>query len=131
MASLNELVAQAVARMEMDGISGWGMNNPDKSIFDEIIVGPVTGCNSSTCNCNSHGSASATYKYVPKNGKLIDLGQDGGGDSWSNFYALVDGDEVVVFIEAIGDRAYHDFARIVDTVPDWCLARLAKEQRNA
>lgn len=123
MTTLHELVEAAIQRREMDGISGWGLNNPDESLFYDIATGPAVGCDSDTCNHVSHSPSDRTYKLIPRRGQLVSLGSEGHDDR-SDFYAVVEGEVVLAFVEVRGSRAYHDDARIVEEVPDWALLEL-------
>jgi hypothetical protein len=125
MTNLNEMIVAAIARQAANGITGWGLNNPDPALFTSHDVGEAVGCDSDTCNHNSHDAAAPSVKLIPVRGTLIDLGTEG-HDNWTTYYTLIDGDNVIAHIEVSGDRAYHDRARIVANVPDWCLTAMAR-----
>lgn len=120
---LTTLVEEAMARRMADGITGWGLNNPDPELFDRIEVGPAFGCDSDTCNHVSHDPSAPDRKIIPRRGALVSLGDEGSDDRYS-YYAVIDGDDVT-FIEVSESRTYYASARLVDNVPDWALLNLA------
>lgn len=126
--ALTEQVARAIARMEADGIEGWGLENPDKELFDLVNIGSSTGCTSDTCNHVSHDPASPHYKIVPKSGKLVTLGNEmDGSETDYIWYALVS-DDAPRFFEMRDPRHYWATIKEVeaDKIPDWALAQLGQ-----
>jgi len=127
---LTDIVARAVSRLQTDGASGWGLNNPDESIFELVEIDGASGCTSSTCRHWSHDPAAPMYKAVPRrqSARLACLGTDQEGDELAiDYYVLIDGDDVK-FYRLEDPGAYWAQLREVeaDDVPEWALAQLAK-----
>src|SRR5690606_28346681 len=84
------------------------------------------GCTSETCAHVSHDPAAPMCRWVPRSGRLVELGSDEEpGEVTVRWYAHLDG-ETVRYIRAEESRFFHATASYVSTVPDWALARLAE-----
>lgn len=126
--ALTEAVARAVAKTEADGITGWGLNNPNKELFERVAVGGATGCTSETCNHVSHDPAEPTYKIIPKSGSFVTLGSEyTDGETEYIWYALIS-DNAPRFFELRDPRHYWASIKEIEVnrIPDWALAQLAQ-----
>lgn len=132
MTTLLELVKAAVQRREAPGIEGWGLwvSNDLDGLGELYEVAPSTGCTSETCAHNSHDPAAPTYKWIPKEGLLVELGYDCAQYGEYVFYTLLrDGNEPV-FITVKHPHYFHSSAYTIaeEDVPDWALLNLAKDK---
>ena len=86
-----ERVKQAVERMEAEGITLWrlGVSEEIQELFDVVISGPSEGCTNEQCGHNSHDPASPYIKLIPKQGKLVFLGDVEYGEKRYYYYALL------------------------------------------
>lgn len=133
-AEFAKLIVHAIAVSVADGISGWGMNNPDSNLFDEVEISGSYGCTDSMCNHNSHDPAAPTIKIVPKNDRytIINIGCD---DCYT-YYALVSKDkrpgDLIHFMRYSEDRGYHDSIRVIQSseVPHWCLMNMVTMRKD-
>ena len=126
--TLTEAIARAVAKMESEGITGWGLNNPDEELFESVTVSSAHGCTSQTCNHVSHDPAEPDYKIIPKAGKLVYLGDETGDEERRYEWHVLITDNEPRFFELRDPRHYHSSIQEIspDQIPDWALARLAK-----
>lgn len=131
-AELEQMIAHAIEVNAREGITGWGIYNPNPFLFEMIEIGGATGCDSDTCNHHSHDAAAPTYKIVLRDNAQAMIHLGGGGDD--EYYAIVSkrrapGD-LVYFVRVRSDRAYYDRVDTVDAkeVPAWCLMNLARKR---
>ena len=125
-----ERVKQAVQNMKAEGITLWrpGVSKELQELFDVVISGPSEGCTNEQCGHNSHDPASPYIKLIPKQGKLVFLGDVEYGEKRYYYYALVTSDKTRYF-EVKEERFYHDGIHEIsaDEVPEFLLARLGGE----
>lgn len=120
------LVEKALGRLNAEGVTGWGLDNPDLALFEMSEISEATGCTGQTCNHVSHDPAASTRKLIPCAGRLICLGSELEVDEREiTYYALVLADTVKL-LELHSPRHYWASLVEVDSVPDWALANLAK-----
>jgi len=129
--ALVEAVADAVARLSRPGIEGWGLRvSPDmEDAGDMVDLGEHIGCTFETCAHVSHDHAAPMRRWVPRSGRLVELGADEEpGETMVRYYAHLDG-ATTRYIRVEEPRFYHAVAQYIDieSVPDWVLARLASE----
>jgi len=125
--TLVEAVAAAVERLSRPGIEGWGLRvSPDLETAGELMdITEHMGCTSETCAHVSHDPAAPRRRWVPRSGRLVELGSDEEpGEVIVRWYAHLDGEDVR-YIRIDESRFYHSAAAYVEVVPDWALARLA------
>jgi len=125
--TLVEAVAAAVERLSRPGIEGWGLRvSPDLETAGELMdITEHMGCTSETCAHVSHDPAAPRRRWVPRSGRLVELGSDEEpGEVIVRWYAHLDGEDVR-YIRLDESRFYHSAAAYVEVVPDWVLARLA------
>jgi len=125
--TLVEAVAAAVERLSRPGIEGWGLRvSPSMEIAGDLMdITEHIGCTSDTCAHISHDPAAPRRRWVPRSGRLVELGSDEEpGEVIVRWYAHLDG-ENVRYIRLDESRLYHSAAAYVEIVPDWVLARLA------
>jgi hypothetical protein len=124
-----ERVYQAIQDMEVDGIELWRpyITNALENDFKVIISGASIGCNNETCNHNSHDPASPYIKLIPREGRLIKLGEVQYGEVTDIFYALIKSDYTNYYCVQ-KEPYYHDqiFDMTANNVPDYLLARLGE-----
>ena len=130
--TLEKTIKNALEKMKSEGIEGWGLNNPDETLFETVVSGPATGCTTETCNHFSHDPAASYIKLVPQFGKLSQIGSETQPDeSEVSWYILVDGEGVgdadVRYLRLGNQRSYWSTLLIVESeeVPAWALASLA------
>ena len=124
--ALVEAVATAVARLSRPGIEGWGLmvSRDMREAGDVVDLGEHIGCTSDTCAHASHDPAAPRRRWVPKSGRVIELGSDEEpGETMVRYYAHLDG-ENVRYIRLDESRFFHAAAAYVEVVPDWALAQL-------
>ena len=123
-----ERVKQAVERMRAEGIELWcpSIDGELEKFFDVVISGPSEGCTNEQCNHNSHDPASPYIKLIPRQGKLVFLGEVEYGETRYYYYALLTSS--AKYFEKREERFYHDGIHEVsgDEVPDFLLARLGE-----
>src|SRR5690606_3715940 len=122
-------VAAAVERLSRPGIEGWGLHVCEDMAADGEMMdlGVHHGCTSDTCAHVSHDPAAPYRRWVPRSGRLVELGADEEpGETMVRYYAHLYGD-TARYIRAEEPRFFHATASYVSTVPDWALARLAEE----
>ena len=120
-------VAKAVERLSRPGIEGWGLQvSRDMRDAGELMdLGEHFGCTSDTCAHVSHDPAAPHRRWVPKSGRLVELGIDEEpGEVLVRYYAHLDGDKARYLLVEEPRFAWAS-AEYVDAVPDWVLARLA------
>lgn len=125
--ALVEAVAAAVARLSRPGIEGWGLRvDSEMAAAGELVdLGEHVGCTSDSCHHVSHDPAAPLRRWVPRSGRLVELGSDEEpGEVIVRWYAHLDGEDVR-YIRFDESRFYHSTAAYVEVVPDWALARLA------
>jgi len=125
--ALVEAVQAAVERLSRPGIEGWGLRvSPDmEGTGDLMDTTEHIGCTSDTCAHVSHDPAAPHRRWVPKSGRLVELGIDEEpGEVLVRYYAHLDGDKVRYLLVEEPRFAWAS-AEYVDAVPDWVLARLA------
>jgi len=128
--ALVEAVSRAVERLSRPGIDGWGLRIcEDMAAAGGVVdTSEYIGCTSETCAHVSHDPAAPMCRWVPRSGRLVELGSDvEPGETRVRYYAHLDG-EAVRYIRVTEPRFYHAEARYigVDDVPEWALARLAE-----
>lgn len=126
--ALTEAVSRAVAKMETDGIIGWGLETFDNELFEKVEMSPASGCTTSNCAHNSHDPAAPTVKLITRHGeKIVNLGSENESDGYTEWYAVI-GDNEPRFFRLNDSQAY--WAKLweidVNGVPDWALAQLSK-----
>jgi hypothetical protein len=116
-----------MGRLNAEGITGWGLSNPNPELFELSEVSEASGCTSQTCNHVSHSPAAPTCKLIPRAGRLVHLGSEMEVDECEiTFYALVMTDEVKFF--ELRDPGYYWASLVgVEMVPDWALSNLARK----
>jgi len=125
--TLVEAVAAAVERLSRPGIEGWGLRvDSEMAAAGELVdASEHIGCVSETCHHISHDPAAQRRRWVPKGGRLVELGFDEEPDETIvRYYAHMDG-ATTRYIRVEEPRFYHAEAQYVTSVPDWALARLA------
>ena len=125
--ALVEAVAKAVERLSRPGIDGWGLRvDSEMAAAGELVdLGEHVGCTSDSCHHVSHDPAAPLRRWVPRSGRLVELGSDEEpGEVIVRWYAHLDGEDVR-YIRLDESRLYHSAAAYVEIVPDWVLARLA------
>jgi len=126
-AALVEAVAAAVERLSRPGIEGWGLRVcDDMAAAGEVVdASEHIGCTSDSCHHVSHDPAAPRRRWVPRSGRLIELGSDlEPGETIVRWFAHLDDDGSVRCIRLDEPRFYHAAAAYADAVPDWVLARL-------
>src|SRR5690606_20841837 len=111
------------------GIEGWGLHVcKDMATAGELMdLGEHIGCTSETCAHRSHDEAAPDRRWVPRSGRIVELGSDVEPDEVVvRWFAHLD-DDGVRYIRVEEPRFFHATASYVSTVPDWVLARLAEE----
>jgi hypothetical protein len=117
-----EAMETAVTEFEGNGITGWGINNPDQNLFDMIEVSPPHGCFTSNCNHISHDPANSDRKLIAKKGWVITyLDSDGQND----YYAIttenrLPGDQIQFVVKETGG-SYYDHVYFTNFLPNWVL----------
>ena len=115
---LIEKVQKAVSAMAVEGIVGWGLCVPKAIGGQKIALNESKGCTSDRCAHNSHDPAAPDYKWIPDQGDVLSsLGDD--------YYHLQQGEQEY-FLHYSEDFGYWDSLMIVDDVPEYLLAALAK-----
>jgi len=130
MTTLVEAVAKAVERLSRPGIEGWGLRvSPDMEDAGDVVdLGEHIGCTSETCAHVSHDPAAPMRRWVPRSGRVVELGSDEEpGEVLVRYYAHLDGGSTR-YIRVEESRSVWASASYVDTVPDWALARLAQSE---
>ena len=126
--TLVEAVQAAVARLSRPGIEGWGLvvSRDMRDAGELMDLGAHIGCTSDTCAHISHDPAAPMRRWVPRSGRIIELGSDEEpGEVIVQWFAHLDDDGSVRCIRLDEPRFYHAAAAYVEVVPDWVLARLA------
>ena len=123
-------VAKAIERMKAEGITLW-RSNVGKEIeqyFDVVVSGASVGCDNEMCNHISHDPASPYIKLIPKNGKLLFLGDVQYGEVRYYYYALLTSGNTRYF-EVKQEPFYWDGIREIsaDEVPDYLFSQFAGE----
>jgi len=122
-------VQQAIENMKVDGIELWrpSVTKFIENDFKVVISGSSVGCTSDTCNHNSHDPASPIIKLIPREGKLVLLGEVQYGEVTDIFYALIKSDYTNYYCVQ-KEPNYHDqiFDMTANNVPDFLLARLGE-----
>jgi hypothetical protein len=124
---LVERVQKAVERMKAEGIQLWTPSAPSdelEQIFEVVIAKESVGCTSDTCNHVSHDPASPYIKLIPKQGRLLRLGEVDYGEVKHIFYVLTA--TTTKYFRVIQTQRYYDEISVIDAgaVPDYLLARL-------
>src|SRR5690606_19533781 len=92
-----------------------------------VEVSERIGCVSETCAHVSHDPAAPMCRWLPRGGRLVELGSDEEpGEVVVRWFAHL-GDDGVRYIRVEEPRFFHATASYVSIVPDWVLARLAEE----
>ena len=128
--ALVQAVAQAVERLSRPGIEAWGLRvTPSMEVAGDLLdITEHIGCTSDTCGHISHDPAAPHRRWVPKSGRLVELGSDEEpGYVIVRWFAHLGDDGSVGYIRLDESRFFHAAAAYVDVVPDWVLARLASE----
>src|SRR5690606_490456 len=126
--ALVQAVAKAVERLSRPGIEGWGLRVDSEMAAAGALVdlGEHVGCTSDSCHHISHDPAAPRRRWVPKGGRLVELGSDEEpGETRVRYYAHLDG-ATTRYIRVEEPRFFHAAAQYVTSVPDWCLASLAQ-----
>jgi len=127
--ALVEAVAAAVERLSRPGIEGWGLRvcGEMASAGEVVDTSAHFGCVDECCAHVSHDPAAPVRRWVPRSGRLVELGSDEEPGGFAvRWYAHLDGEDVR-YIRLDESRFYHADAAYVDSAPDWVLARLASE----
>jgi len=127
--ALVEAIEAAIERLSRPGIEGWGLRvfGGMEAAGDLVDLGEHIGCTSETCAHRSHDEAAPDRRWVPRSGRIIELGSDlEPGEVVVRWFAHLD-DDGVRYIRVEEPRFFHATASYVSTVPDWVLARLAEE----
>ena len=123
-------VAKAIERMKAEGITLWRPRVSDEieQIFDVVIVQESVGCDNQQCNHVSHDPASHYIKLIPKNGKLLFLGDVQYGETRYYYYALLTSGNTRYF-EVKEEPFYWNGIREIsaDEVPDYLFSQFAGE----
>jgi hypothetical protein len=124
---LVERVQKALENMKAEGIQLWSPSVSDEleEIFEVVIAKESVGCTSDTCNHVSHDPASPYIKLIPKQGRLVRLGEADYGEVKHIFYVLIMATTTKYF-RVIQTQRYYDEISVIDAgaVPDYLLARL-------
>ena len=126
--TLVEAVAAAVKRLSRPGVEGWGLRvcNDMAAAGEVVDTSAHFGCTSDTCAHVSHDPAAPCRRWVPRSGRLVELGSDEEpGDVTVRWYAHLDG-ATTRYILVAESHFFHAEAAYVDSAPDWVLARLAQ-----
>jgi len=122
---------RALDLVRAEGIEGWGLENPDPSLFSLAQTEGPVGCTSETCNHWSHDPAAPVNKLVPRNGWAISsLGRTGaeGASGYVEFYVTWRGDAARAWRLDAPDQFWARMAEIkASELPAWALARLMEE----
>jgi phosphoribosyl 1,2-cyclic phosphodiesterase len=123
-------IALAIERMKMDGIELWrpSVSEGIEQYFNVVISGSSYGCNNQQCNHVSHDPSSPIIKLIPREGKLVFLGEVEYGEVRLYYYALLMSSDAKYF-EVKEEQFYHDKIYEVDEsdVPDFLLAKLGEQ----
>jgi len=125
--TLVEAVAAAVERLSRPGIEGWGLRVcDDMAAAGEVVdASEHIGCVDECCAHVSHDPAAPRRRWVPRSGRIVELGSDEEpGETMVRYYAHPDG-ATTRYIRVEEPRFTWASAEYVDAVPDWALARLA------
>src|SRR5690606_4452215 len=125
--ALVKAVAKAVERLSRPSIEGWGLRVcDDMAAAGEVVdASEHIGCTSETCAHVSHDPAAPMRRWVPRSGRIVELGSDEEpGEITVRWYAHLDSEDVR-YIRLDEPRFFHAAAQYVTSVPDWCLAGLA------
>jgi len=125
---LEEAVQNALSRLQLKGIDGWGLFARDAELIElgEFVqVGSSRGCFDDRCLHNSHDPAAPVLRWVPRTGTLYHLGWDGPNDYF--VLRLPNGRDL--FIRRREERFLHVRLDVIDPaqIPECLLARLASE----
>jgi len=126
--ALVKAVAKAVERLSRPSIEGWGLRvSPAMEVTGELVdASEHIGCTSETCAHVSHDPAAPMRRWVPRSGRIVELGSDEEpGETMVHYYAHLDG-AATRYIRVEESRFYHAEAQYIESVPDWALARLAQ-----
>jgi len=124
--NLESAARAALARMQKEGVEGWGLYTPNaelEELGEFVQVGPVVGCFTDNCAHVSHDPAAPRRRWVPRVGTLLHLGDDGR----SGYYVLrLPGRDL--FLRLSAERFYHASLTIVapEQIPEYLLARLSE-----
>jgi len=124
-----ERVKQAVQNMKADGIELWRptVDEELEDIFQVAIVGESVGCTNQQCNHNSHDPSSPKIKLIPKQGKLVYLGELEQGENTFYYYALLTPNGTKYFQVVNEEFFWHRIYEIEPIgVPDFLLVKFAK-----
>jgi len=127
--SMVEAVARAVERLSRPGIDGWGLrvSGGMEATGELIDLSEHVGCTSDTCAHVSHDPAAPRRRWVPRSGRIVELGSDEEpGEVIVRWFAHLGDDGSVRYIRLDEPRFFHAAAQYVTSVPDWALARLAQ-----
>ena len=126
--SMVEAVARAVERLFRPGIDGWGLRvSPEMENTGELVdISEHIGCTSETCSHKSHDPAAPGRRWVPRSGRIVELGSDvEPGEVIVRWFAHLGDDGSVRYIRVEEPRFYHAVAQYIESAPDWVLDRLA------
>jgi len=126
---LIEDIAKAMGRLSRPGIEGWGLKvfGGMEAAGDLMDITEHMGCTSDTCAHKSHDPAAPERRWVPRNGRLVEIGSDvEPGEVIVRWFAHI-GDDGVRYIRVEEPRFFHATASYVSTVPEWVLVRLIEE----
>jgi len=122
-------VQKAVQNMRAEGIELWrpSVDEELQEIFTVVISGESEGCTNQQCNHVSHDPASPTIKLIPKQGRLVYLGELEQGENTFNYYALFQNNTTLYF-QVVRELFYWDRIHQIESigVPDVLLVKFAK-----
>jgi len=122
-------VKQATERMKAEGIELWlpSVSEELQEFFYVAIVSDSEGCTNSNCNHNTHDPASPIIKLVPKEGRLVYLGNVEYGEKTFYYYALFQ-NNITLYFEVVEEPFRWQRINEIESiaVPDFLLARFAK-----
>src|SRR5690606_11991733 len=128
-AALVEAVAKAVEKLSRPGIEGWGLrvSGDMEDAGDVVDLGEHIGCVDECCAHVSHDPAAPRRRWVPRSGRIVELGSDEEpGEVIVRWFAHLGDDGSVRYIRLDEPRLFHPAAQSVTSVPDRALARPAQ-----
>src|SRR5690606_8373257 len=127
--SMVEAVARAVERLSRPGIDGWGLrvSGGMEATGELIDLSEHVGCTSDTCAHVSHDPAAPRRRWVPRSGRIVELGSDEEPrEVIVRCLAHLVADGTLRFIRGDEPRFLRAAAQYVTPVPDWALSSLGQ-----